>query len=226
MWYLTAANLAALSESLKDRHHPNFEAATEVLTGIRWTFKPFTAADPRPELPRGTWLDSSLTHDQQSFLNHEFSAAANEWDKAAAIRRLKEVAASADPVWSSYIAARHGMEGAFENLKRTEDGYWRSAISRLLAAQDRAAKAAEVWDSYAWTIASAIADAEECFVPGPGDFERAGVQPMWVIDKVETYVESPTCEHPLQRKVAQDIGAQRAHVRTIAELVGDKPLEN
>lgn len=130
----------------------------------RATTKPFTGAEPRPEIPE-QWVskrDDEPDWDMCIQRDEEIGVIQKEWAKAHFTYRVGELlrrppgyygSTTAADVWGVYVAARDTLAGAYAALDTTPDTMWRAALLRIIDAKEPARLAASNWDSIAHEFA-------------------------------------------------------------------------
>jgi hypothetical protein len=220
--YVSSADLQSMLDELTGRHHPNFVSASKNDKDyVRFEFKEFTGAEPEPDLPAAQWNDPALSTAARNLLADEHHAARRLWHDARYMSRLQDAANGATGTWTAYTRARQAMADAFTALCTAPGTHWKAAVLTLVAAQDAALDAAQMWDR----TARAIADVHAAHLHGnlirPEALDRLGVDHTnWDVRTVEDYRRQG--RSPLHRDVWETVETQREQLRSAVALAGDR----
>jgi hypothetical protein len=232
-----AAPAAAPTDLIAAFHHPNFTGVhTESGTVTAFVFQPpLSGFEDRPARPTDSY-GQGLDEHQTAFLNAEYEAALAQWSRARLRRAVRSELAAAPKAWDKITQARAELDTAFDALRGTPDGQWRSMTMRLVDAQRAAGTAAKRWDE----IAGRLAKAQELH---DGDLNyldarlmvrdvaaEAGVDAAaWDIRDYRDYFdrEWPLPTRPMEALIGDAVDTQQQFLNEINDLVGrvaDAPL--
>lgn len=143
--------------------------------GNRYTFKPFTGREPKPEEPSRSYDDPKLCYPRQDreagrpeadeaeydlrekaryFLDQVYDEARTQWRNAAHIADLKSTVKDTSDLFKQYGQAKRAVDAAFAYLRDPEAAKeWPAAISRLIDTHNDLKTAAEAFDDRAQEIA-------------------------------------------------------------------------
>lgn len=141
-------NMTAKNDPLAPYHHPHFmSVGSGRWTGeFKYTFKPFTGLEPRPEVP-DTSKDDKVSWDDYRTLSMEYRAATEAWAEARFHRKARPVVSSVLPkFWDDYTNAMSKLERAFDDLQGPSEVPWHSRVMGLTFLRDAVESAAKVWD--------------------------------------------------------------------------------
>ncbi|MFF0629813.1 hypothetical protein [Streptomyces sp. NPDC004296] len=210
--------------------------------GLRFTFVPFTGQEPEPRKP-STFKDPKLRYVPGSddaaeqllrakacdILTTLYDKAQEEWRDAAYVADLTRVVGDALAHWETYQAALKALNTAYAYL-RTPDAAkeWRSAISRLIDAQDETRRAAVRFDERAQRIAEIhdrhlYADLSRAAALNAAGYPEAQ---GWHITELRQYSKNCFSNReddgtvPLEEQVRRLIERQDAHIAKVGRLSG------
>lgn len=218
------ADITRFTTELAGHHHPNFQSATAVPDGTHWNFTPFTGTEHMPQISDKTWeawRNSEISAEALEFLKEQYVNAVVHWKQAHYTRRTEAAVATAETAWTILTDTRTALDATFEALTSTEDNHWRAAVSRLLTAQENALTAATAWDTAFGTIAGLMADTPHLGWTSE-EFQRLGVRPEWGIEADPDYYRLKRTDRPAHVETTTVIERQHAHIRAIADLIGDR----
>lgn len=221
---ISLAGIGTLAQQAAVYHHPHYRGAVRSeFNRVIFDFTPFTGAEDVPTLPHVMWDDDSLPQDARNLLIAEYDEARSLWRNARYVLDLKSATDGGTVLWGGYLQAREQMDEVFAALDTTPDTGWRSTVSRLVTAQEKAVKAANAWDEMAERIAVVHEEFLYSDLPQREAYRLAGIDATgWYIGYASDYHScSPT---PLVRKVTMAIEEQREHLRKVASLSSDRGL--
>jgi hypothetical protein len=220
---------ATAADVLARWHHPHFVAAEPDTRGYytKYSFRPFTGAEPKPEMPSAAWDDENLTWEDKKRLSEEYRAMEVVWGQARFKLQARPVVTKAVPVWQEYARARKAMDAVFAEFWEIEDGKWKAQTLKLADAQREALAAASEWDG----VAKGLAEFQEEHVRAVGEEDALLLRQVtpdfgidtsdWEISWLGDYEASYRRETPLVRDLTKVIEGQKAKLREAAALLGD-----
>lgn len=143
------------SDSLATYHHPLFLAreVQNTYTHI-FRFRPFSGNEPKPLCPQGAYRDSSVTRDQLTQLETEYSQARMEWAAARFRSSVTHPIPNLKEKWNTFRMSLEEMNAAFSDLVYTEpDDTWKNQILDLSELHREAENSAREWDVAAYPVA-------------------------------------------------------------------------
>lgn len=200
---------------------------------VQYTLTPYTGTEPRPENPVSYRADLSLALSDaereekrareigRHILYDINETMLREWSDARYIRDLAKAVKAASGLWRDYWRTSRALEDAYAYLRTSAAaGEWRSAISRLIDAQDRALAAARAFDERARDIAQVHDDNVYSDLTHLEALTRAGYPAAaeWDVAPVSEYGPWSPPRSPLEEKVRQLIEQQDAHLAKVARL--------
>ncbi|GAA3163593.1 hypothetical protein [Streptomyces ramulosus] len=207
---------------------------------LSFTFAPFTGREQRPAMP-STHDDPKLSYVSEPddpgehrireaarrILFEMYHQAREAWDDAAYIASLKKAAASAGALWTNYEQALEDLSLRYEYLRDPNAAAeWRSALSRLIDAQDSAMVTAVAFDECAEKIANARRRHPYTAMERDAALVAAGYPDAkdWHIAYTGEYGERRfvdlAARPPLEERVRRLVDEQDAHVLKISRLTG------
>ncbi len=221
----TLAEAQGLAEQTRAHHHEHFQGV--VADGpdrVRFVFGPFTGQETPPYQPFPVHSDESLSPAARALLMEEYRQAERLWRTAQYVRLLKQATSGAAAAWAAYTAARAEMDVRFTALDTTPDGAWRSAVHRLVTAQETVRAAARAWDKIAARIATVHDHRQKSAgISRDEAYTRAGLDPVgsgWLIGNAADYRTPWREDTPLLGQAAEAIDTQRTRLRTVTTLCG------
>lgn len=220
---------ATATDVLARWHHPHFVAAKPDARGYytRYSFRPFTGTEPKPEMPRAAWDDENLTWEDKKRLSDEYRAMEVVWGQARFKLQARPVVTKAVPVWQEYARARKAMDAVFAEFWEIEDAKWKAQTLKLADAQREALAAAQEWDD----VAKGLAEFQEEHVRTVGEEDALLLRQVtpdfgintsdWEISWLGDYEASYARQTPLVRDLAQVIEGQKAKLREAAAMLGE-----
>ncbi|MFD9592033.1 hypothetical protein ACFWA9_04650 [Kitasatospora sp. NPDC059973] len=220
MFVISLGDFDKIAQQLEGRHHQNYlgTAKTE-FNNLVFTFKPFTGTEKEPVMLAEAWRDESLTRAAREALAAEYEDARRLWLDARYVREMKAAGIGAAELWTAYTQARQEMDRLFSSLDSTADTQWRSTVSRLVTAQEKALKEAAAWDRKGRTIIDVHNAHNYSNLSQREAFEKAGLDTAWEFGARSDY--DGWGRSPLNQEVFNAVERQREHLRQVANLTGD-----
>ncbi|MER7048930.1 hypothetical protein [Streptomyces jumonjinensis] len=213
-------------------HHPHFlQSRLGQWGAVVYSFRPFTGSEPEPQTPIAAYEDRALDREQLAEIRIEYGAARAMWSHARLRAQATPVLREAVPLWAAWEAAHTALTTTFRTFWETPDGRWRAQLLRLGDAENAARDAARAWDQVAGKLA-ALADAQVSAAGYEHELELAAVAAEagtdvsgWHVAPASEYGDGVwSTDTPLVHKVRTEIAAQRARLRDVADLAGDREL--
>ncbi|WP_331724008.1 hypothetical protein [Streptomyces sp. NBC_00005] len=227
---ITPEGMTEIFDRLRPHLPPYLKAVHHHPTWLKFEFQPFTGREEEPcspavrtdpKLAYGTDDEAErvLRSAAVGILDDLYEQARDQWRNAAYVEDLKQVVQDADALWKAYQRELTGMEAAYAYLRSPEAGAeWRSAVSRLIDAQERALRAAEAFDCRAVRIAEAHEKHSDADYGHTAALAAAGYPQGadWQIAYIDDYGTSRSLTGQLRRTVDD----QNTHVAKVARLSG------
>jgi hypothetical protein len=208
--------------------------------GLRFEFASFTGREEEPLRP-STGADPKLSYIRESedkeehllrekarvVLDNLYDAAQDKWRDAAYVADLKAAVKDAPGCWKTYQHEMKALREAYDYLRAPAAATeWRSAISRLIDAQDRTRAAAAAFDRRAEAIAEVHTRHLHSDLRRDDALVAAGYPQAkdWHITDLDFYRRNYDSEQdayaPLDEQVRGLIERQDAHVAKVGRLSG------
>lgn len=227
---ITPEGMTEIFNRLRPYLPPYLKAVHHHPTWLQFEFAPFTGREKEPCSP-SVRTDPNLSYrtDDEAeralrnaaigVLDALYEQAGQQWRNAAYAADLKQVVQDAGTLWQAYRRELTGMEAAYAYLRSPEAGAeWRSAVSRLIDAQERALRAAEAFDCRAVRIAEVhekylYADYGHAAALAAAGYPEAA---DWQIADIDDYGTSRSLSGRLHSLIEQ----QNTHVAKVGRLSG------
>lgn len=145
--------MSKTSDPLAVYHHPHFlEMKVENTYTRHFRFRPFAGSEQKPLCPQEAYRDLSVTRDQLTQLEAEYSRARMEWAAARFRASLAPHLPDLKEKWDLFSTSLDEMESSFAK-NSASDKTWEERLLDLAEVHKEVENLAREWDISAYPIA-------------------------------------------------------------------------